>query len=281
MTYFETFAKIPDADIVMAVKQPPPIGSVAAVHASGGRYVYVPIDYFQSLEAIGAAADVLRSVDMVLVHSDKLLPHLRHYSRRLGRVDHHARDALPELAMYKPEGFVLWVGMCENLPHLMQWIDKFAWPPEFNSLTNLNNQPSRMARICALERWGSGSTSTDDAVNGCNFFLWSEATQERMMRACRAAIDIKGKDFNQLTKPPTKGQQFVGSGIPFACNGDSATAAYFADLGFKLAEPGETERLFARSYFQETRDFAKVVRERTSLAGSGAHLSPLDFQSLF
>ena len=136
----------------MAVKQPPPIGSVATVHASGGRYVYVPIDYFQSLEAIGAAADVLRSVDMVLVHSDKLLPHLRHYSRRLGRVDHHARAALPELAMYKPEGFVLWVGMCENLPHLIQWIEQNSPGFQIQILTNLNNRQSRMAAHLRAER---------------------------------------------------------------------------------------------------------------------------------
>ena len=56
---------------------------------------------------------------------------------------------------------------------------------------------------------------------------WSERRQEEMMRECKAALDAKATNrFNQYYKPPTKAQQFVASGIPFAVNFESYSAEY-------------------------------------------------------
>jgi hypothetical protein len=269
VAFFADFASLPTADLIVAIKQPPSIAALDVIHASGGRVIYVPIDYYHSTEAIVADAKMLRSVDLVLVHSEVLRPHLAPYTRRIGFVEHHSRDALPDLAAYKREGFVLWVGACENLPHLMRWVEENSPPFEIQLLTNLNNRQSRVSAHFRAHDIGVRLKFTDDSVNGLKVFAWSKDTQESMMRACRGAMDIKGNNFNQSTKPPTKGQQFVASGIPFGCNTDSSTAAYFADRGFALAEPCDAERLLSRGYFDETRAFATSLSEWTSLATVG------------
>ena len=84
------------------------------------------------------------------------------------------------------------------------------------------------------------------------------------MRTCRAAIDIKGSDFNQATKPPTKAQQFLASGIPFACNSDSSVADYLKWRDFDVADATDMNRLFSRDYWKETQAFAPRLKSWTS-----------------
>jgi hypothetical protein len=109
-----------------------------------------------------------------------------------------------------------------------------------------------------------------DEINGFPAFAWSEAAQAQMMRACRAALDIKGQDFNQSTKPPTKSQKFIASGIPFACNADSPMARYFRQRGFHLAQPTDTARLFSHDYWKETRQAGARLREALSFGSVSA-----------
>ena len=102
-------------------------------------------------------------------------------------------------------------------------------------------------------------------VNGHQLEEWSEAAQARLMRDCRAAIDIKGDSFNQKMKPPTKAQQFVASGVPFGCNPDHPAMAYFRARGFAVAEAADFDRLLSRSYWEQTQQIAVPLRADISL----------------
>ena len=75
--------------------------------------------------------------------------------------------------------------------------------------------------------------------------------------------------FNQVTKPPTKAQQFVASGIPFGCNPDSSVAAYFRARGFDVADAADEARLTSLRYWDETRAFAPRLRGSTSIEWVG------------
>jgi hypothetical protein len=87
-----------------------------------------------------------------------------------------------------------------------------------------------------------------------------------MMEECKAAIDIKyTNDFNQNTKPPTKAQKFVSSGIPFSINKNSYSFEYFQKRNFSLAEPVNQERWFSEEYHSETIKFASMLRQETSI----------------
>lgn len=265
VTAVKDFEAVPDADVVLAIKQRPSAEACLRMQDQGMRIIYAPVDFYHSEEAIAADSSILGRFDLVLVHSEALAPYIAPHARRIALVEHHARDALAEPASYKAEGFVLWVGACENLPFLMQWWDAARPTYPLQILTNLGNVRSRLAAQVRARELGIGLKFDGNRVNGLDVHHWSVDLQRRMMESCRAAIDVKGATFNQLTKPPTKGQQFIVSGIPFACNADSGQFGYYARRGFALAEPGDTDRLFSLGYFEETRAFSKELRETTRL----------------
>ena len=136
-------------------------------------------------------------------------------------------------------------------------------------MTNLGDRRARIAAHLAGHAIGVSISFGAGAINGYPAMPWSADGQQAMMGECKAAIDIKGDDFAQRTKPPTKGQQFVASGIPFACNRDSATARYFIARGFTPAVPDDVTRWFSRGYWEETRQFAERLRPGLTLAAVG------------
>jgi hypothetical protein len=85
------------------------------------------------------------------------------------------------------------------------------------------------------------------------------------MKACRAALDIKGTSFAQRTKPPTKAQQFIASGIPFGCNPEHPAVEYCRKHGFSVCDATDFDRLLSREYWAETAGAAAQLRERTSI----------------
>jgi len=96
------------------------------------------------------------------------------------------------------------------------------------------------------------------------------------MRACKAAIDVKmTATFNQRYKPPTKAQQYVASGIPFAVNPDSYSAEYFRLRGFDVASPLDGARWLSEAYWEATRVVGEQLRFTTSLQAVGARYREL------
>jgi hypothetical protein len=266
---FADFGAPPDADLVLVVKQRPPLNFVDAVRRRGGKVFFAPVDVYQAESEIAADREVLANCETVLLHSEALRPAIEPYCRTLATVEHHARFALGHLVPYKEEGVVLWIGAFEHVPHILEWLELHPLPAEIVLLTDLANRQSRIAGHFEAHRLGLSLRVDAGAINGYATEQWSEAAQAGLMGACKAAIDIKGSSFNQASKPPTKAQQFVASGIPFACNKGHPAASYFRARGFQLAEAGDFERLMSPAYWAETQSFARGWRHALSIEAVG------------
>lgn len=263
---FDDFNTLPDVSIIMIVKHRPPRQFIEGAVERGIRLAYLPVDRYQTTEEIEADALFLAACDSVLSHSRGLLPYLELHARQVGFIEHESIYALESLAEFRPEGFVLWIGACEHLPHIIGWLEQNEAGADIKLLTNYKNKAARMEAHMRARRMGISLNFQDGTINGHETVLWSEVAQEHLMRTCKAAIDIKGADFNQATKPPTKAQQFIASGIPFSCNTDSSVAAYLKWRGFDVADAGDWDRLLSRDYWVETRAFAPKLRNWTSAA---------------
>jgi len=262
--FFDEFDQVPDADVIFVVKQRPTLAFVKEAQARKACVGFAPIDIYETASEIEADAEMLRACDLVLLHGEELTPYIAAHTNRTLAVDHHLRFALDPSAEHNPGGFVLWIGATQNLLHLLAWLERNTLPYEVRLLTNISREHWVLAHITA-HRLGLKIRFDDGRINGHLAYQWSDARQDEMMRACGAAIDIKGTDFSQSTKPPTKAQQFIGSGIPFACNANSPMARHFAKRGFDVAQPHDTERLFSRAYWLETQALSRQLRTELSL----------------
>lgn len=266
---FRDFWPAPRADAVMVIKQRPPRQLVRALRAQGSKLVYAPIDIYNEAREIHQDAAVLGACDLVLSHSEPLLDCLDAYCARTAFIEHHGKYALPELVPYRPDGFVLWIGGLQNLPYLLKWLEEVAISRKLEFLTDIGNRNAARAAQRLARRLGVRLRIEAGRINGIPTHAWSEMAQRQMMQACKAAIDIKGDGFNQRMKPPAKAQKFISSGIPFACNPESAGAAYFRARGFDLASPAAEDYWYSQDYWQETQRFAAQLRETISIEAVG------------
>jgi hypothetical protein len=262
---FDRFDEAPPAELVMVIKQRPPAAFVAAIAERGSRLFFAPIDVYRDAGEIAEDAGMLGACEAVFIHGEALLPALAPFSPNIVPVEHHGRFIQPLPACHKAEGFILWLGAFEHLPYLLHWLERHPAPCEVRLLTNLAGRSSRVNGHFIAHGLGLSLKIADDSVNGYAAEEWSEAAQARLMQGCRAAIDIKGDSFNQRTKPPTKAQQFVASGVPFACNPGHPAAGYFRARGFAVADAGDFTRLLSPAYWAETQRFAVPLRESISL----------------
>jgi hypothetical protein len=145
-------------------------------------------------------------------------------------------------------------------------------------LTDIDNHRARdRARVLAADIGTPFVISqVGPTAGGYAIETWSERRQEEMMRECKAALDAKATNrFNQYYKPPTKAQQFVASGIPFAVNPESYSAEYFRARGFNVASPVDVDRWFSRQYWEETQDWSRWLRAEASLDAVGVRYRSL------
>jgi len=276
---FESYRRIPPCDAVMAIKQRPPLRLGRKLHDRDAKLIYAPVDRYAAIDEIYQDRPLLEACDLVLAHSELLLECLRPHCRRLALVEHHGKYTLPELAPYKEEGHVLWVGGLQHTPYLIDWLERYPIRRRLSILTDVGNREAADAARRLARRLGVRLSIEPDSINGHAAHVWSEAEQRRMMQACKAAIDIKGEDFTQSTKPPVKAQKFISSGIPFACNAETSASRYFRDRGFELASPLDEETWFSRDYWQRTQGVGAELRDRIAIETVGlsywAELRPL------
>jgi hypothetical protein len=262
---FDSFKRIPPCDAVLIVKHRPPLQVAKALHDRGVKVIFAPIDLYMGHAEIHRDRALLERCDLVLSHSEPLLKSLRPYCARIALVEHHGKYTLPALASYKQDGYVLWIGGLQYAPYLLDWLARHPLQREVKILTDLGNWEAHCAARSLARRLGLRLDIGPHSINGHEARMWSKTEQLRMMQECKAAIDIKGEDFNQLTKPPTKAQKFVSSGIAFACNSETSASQYFRERGFELACPLEQDRWFSWGYWQQTHRFASDLRERISI----------------
>ena len=262
----------PGCDVLFIVKARPSGEFLEQAARSGTRVVYMPIDVYRSRREIRDDAAFLAKCDAVLCHSERLLPELAPYCRRLRYVEHHARDRLDPPSDFRERGYVLWVGGFQYVPYLLQWLRSHPLAAELKLLTDVDNPRAVAAASQRAEslRLDCELHEGMPRIDGHAILPWSGSLQAVMMAECKAALDIKDEtDFNQVHKPPTKAQQFVASGIPFAANRGSSAFEYFERRGFRLALPTEPERWFSPGYWRQTREQAAELTGRLGSASVG------------
>lgn len=274
----DSSSALPDCDVLFVVKKRPSDLLVSRALQAGVKLVYCPVDAYHGVEEIETDAGLLASCSMLLVHCERLLPLLARHCSNAHFVEHHTRYALNETAAYRESGFILWIGSCQYVPYLVRWLEDHPIDHEIKILTDIDNDGARALARKHAEEIGMALEigAEDTSIAGCRVYRWSERRQQEMMRACKAALDVKmTRFFCQYHKPPTKAQKYIASGIPFAVNPESYSAEYFRARGFDVASPLDTERWFSREYWKATRLAGDRLRADTSIEAVAARYREL------
>ncbi len=245
----KTFEReLPACDVLVLVKFPLS-QDAARVAAKQSAVVYAPVDYYGSCSEIDQDALFLRQCSRIVVHCPKLAKYFRSYVP-VECLDHHVRFV--EMPEVRPlDGPILYVGVRTNLPPLVDYVNQRPLPRELVVLTN----PEDPARPLTAAEYGFRQPGR------VRVETWSPEAHHRWLRKASVALDVKGSDFRQRHKPPTKAVDFIASGLPLAVNRDSSSAEYLSDMGFEVASLDDHDRWFSTEYRDETVRFGRALTE--------------------
>ena len=260
---FHSLDKPPQANVILIIKRLPQTSFVKTAKLQGSKIIYCPIDYFEAPEDITGSAVTLRMFDMIVVHCERLKKYLQPFATT-HMIDHHGKYTLQTMSSYKEKGYVLWVGGFQFMPYLLKWLNKNPINHELKFLTNHKSESAWNRALLIANQIGVNFN-----LDGLDLYDWSESLQEIMMYDAKAALDIKGTDFQQITKPPTKAQKYISSGLPLAMNQDSYSSEYFLLKEFHIATPDQKDRWFSRTYYDETVEYGNKLREFLSIKRIG------------
>ena len=264
---FNSFHCLPGASVIVVVKKMPPTNFMQQACDNHKNVIFMPIDYFAGEEQIQSCASILGQCKLVISHADSLIPHFRKYAPTYP-IEHTSKYALLNTVSYKPEGFILWVGGYQFTPYILRWLRDHPLGNKIVFCTDYKNERA----IAKAEEIATYFKVSFNALQQFEMHEWSESTQAQLMSDAKAAIDIKGNDFSQRHKPPTKGQQFVASGIPFAVNKGNNCYDYFQSRGFDVCTPEELHRWLSEAYAQQTREFGRKLRLRIHAQAVGIQM---------
>lgn len=229
-------------DVVMFVKIPPPNN----LQINAKKIIYLPIDYIPNTDWIPKHSNFLQHCNLIAVHCTRLAHLLSIHCKRIEFIEHYNKFALSHPTDFKPKGPVIWVGMCTSVELVDKWY-------------NLKSRPFRL--VILTNRIKTVHPRRNFSVSLIN---WTPNSQQWYFERARGGLDIKGNFFHHQTKPPTKIQQLVASGIPAAVNRDSYSWEYFHERGLDLADPDDPERWLSKHYWIETRRFIPKLLKSTS-----------------
>lgn len=233
--------------------------------SKSSKVVYCPIDFISTEEHMESLGWLFRGCHALAVHCERLVGHLSRFNSRITFVEHHDKYSVP-CSGYKREGYVLWVGGFQYVPYLLDYLARNAINQKIRILSDIGNQTAVNAARRNARSIGLELSLKDGSANGFEVVPWSKAEQSRMLSECKAALDVKlDGDFNQSTKPPTKAQKYVCSGIPVAVNPGCYSGEYFKNRGLELPPPTDERRWLSEDFHSETVAFSKSLRDRLSL----------------
>jgi hypothetical protein len=249
--------ELPECDVAVVVKQ---FLDMETLEKASRRasLIYCPIDAYGASAEIEADGPTLSMYARIIVHSERLKDFFAPFAPT-EYMDHHVKFVSPLRQEYSATGPFLWVGVWTNLPPLVEWVNEHSLPGELLVLTNVE-QPGQVPSATDF------GFRPDRAV--C-VMEWSRELHQKAALKSRAALDIKGTDFRAANKPPAKAIDFIASGLPLAMNPESSAVEHLARMGFEVAHPLETKRWLSREYWEETLQFAPVLRELLSLERIG------------
>ncbi len=259
VTLFDSVDEPPDSDVIVVIKAIPSTDFLRAARARGSGLIFVPVDGLRSEQMAKEASAALHLFDGFGLHCRRLASSLPSEGRVTVEIDHWNRFGLDDLPSFKEQGPIVWIGACEHIPRVLRWLDRHPLSEPIRILTNLDVEPSRKEaqRLAADMGIDLCLTPRTSSIFDHECAQWSERTQREWMTSAKAAFDIKGASYQQRHKPPTKAQQFIASGIPFAINHDAYAREHFEALGLPIPSPDDTERWLSRAYFDEIQAFAR------------------------
>jgi hypothetical protein len=252
---FNSYSILPKSKIILIVKQLPPVNFIEQAKSQDKKIIYCPIDYFENEMQLIKSDFILSKCDLILSHAESLIPLLDQFCPSF-LVEHNSKFTLPKMTKYKPNGFVLWIGGFQFVPYICKYIKTFNPSYELKLLTDYKNK-SAVGRAESLVR----QIGIEINYKNLDLYDWSEDLQDKMMQECKAALDIKGDSFSQKHKPPTKGQKYITSGIPFAINSGNCCFSYFQRRNFDICEPKNVEKWFSEDYYNQTQKFGIELKK--------------------
>ena len=266
---FSHYKRAPQADVIIFIKQKPPLNIINEAAARKTKLIYCPIDWYYGMDQMGKDHVILKKFNMIISHCERLVEPLKRFNPRVKFIDHNNKYMLPVMSKYKEKGYILWIGGCQYVAYLVKWLKEHPIKGEIKILSDIDNGRAVTASHILANKIGVHLNYSDNDVNGITAYAWNERLQFEMMSECKAAMDIKGEDFNQYNKPPTKAQKFIASGIPFAVNLGSYSAEYFKSRDFNVVSPIAQARWFSKDYWLETRKFGEKLRKTTCIEAVG------------
>ena len=266
--------ELPEADVIVFVKFPPIQTQWPQIAMTTAKIIYCPVDFYGSAAEIEAAGPFLHQCNRVVVHSQRLARYFQRFSQ-VEYLDHHVRFFNEELAECTADGPILWTGVRTHLPTLAEWVNQFSLPKDLLVLTNFEQCEDDVS----AEKFGFSHRNTVTVSR------WSEATHRQAIREASLAIDIRGNDFRERHKPPTKAMDALSAGLPLAMNQSAVAVDYLESLGFRCVRLPEVfssesadglqtsfERWMSFEYRTETQQFGQAVRELLSRRRIGIRL---------
>lgn len=272
VSLFFDMPQIKNADVVILVKEPLTEKMLEELRLKAKYIVYVPVDLWLEEEDFLRSVSVLKQVDLVFIHSERLGELLKKHNINSIFVEHHHKYTLKTKVEYKERGKVLWIGGYEYVPLIVDYLEKNNLNFGIDMLTSPDTGEAFLGACQRFKLLGNTGDLKEHLapLKNLSFSIWTESLQKTLMEQAKAGFDIKNASFwSQVYKPPTKAQQFISSGIPFACNKESCHYEYFSKRGFEIPEPTNTNRWFSYEYWLETNKFKDMFNELISLSTVG------------
>ena len=231
--------------------------------------IFCPVDLYGSSAEIDLDWQLLRNCSRIVIHAEVLRKYFQSYAS-VEYLDHHLKFTAPLRKEYPTVGPILWTGMRSNLSHLAAWVNRYPLPAELWILTNLNESERTVSPL----QFGFREHEK------IRIESWNPEKHREWAGLAKAAIDIKGNDFRQRHKPPTKALDCIASGLPLAMNLDSNIVTHLAGLGFEVVSPHDELHWFSREYWDQTQQFARRLRELLSRKQVGERFTNIINQAL-
>ena len=257
---------LPSCDVAVVVKNQALGHKAEELRRRGVRIVYLPVDFYETEEQLRDDAAFLSVCAAIVIHCERLRGWMEAYCRNVWTIDHYNKYGLRPPAGYHRDGFILWVGQFRYAPYVLEWARDNEPPLPLVLLSNPSAGRGRQRALELAEQLGLDMEVADDSVNGHRLIEWSPAAQQCLLAEAKAAIDIKGTDsFDQYTKPPTKAQKYVMSGLPLSINAGSYSYEYLRGHGFEPATPDDGGRWLSEEYWRETNELGHRLRAELTL----------------
>jgi len=267
--FFQDFDTVPNCDVILIIKFMPSLTFLLQAKKEKKTLIYIPVDFFTHRGLFVKYSSELLLFDCILLHCSKLAPFIDNRTKTQ-LIDHYLKYSVKVSPRPSHNKKLLWVGRIKYLPSLFTYLSTIKNKMNFILLSDIDNFKENREFLSnefknAGLQFNWEETKEFLIINDFKIGKWTPETQKTALNNCYGAFDIKGDTFAFNTKPPTKAQKFIASGIPFAINKDSYSYSYFKKLGFPICAIEDSEYWLSEKYHNLTQEFACNYKNDISL----------------